>query len=173
MPVHIVPLGNWHTRPSTLPNLYQAFWYSFQGDPHVDITTTYAARRTASAPANICLGGLWLKKKDNIPGFSATTLPPGIPNIYDREYSVPIGVPANTYQYFFLPSVFPDGGNGIECHEGWVRYWVGPIQVEIGGTWYPNGQRVQASTYYGTYATAGLGNDYPHPGRIMGYWTLQ
>ena len=173
MPVHIVPLGNWYTRPSTLPNLYQAFWYSFQGDPHVDITTTYAARRTASAPANICLGGLWLKKKDNIPGFSATTLPPGITGIGDREYSVPIGVPANTYQYFFLPSVLSNGANGIECREGWVRYWVGPAQFESGGTWYTNVQRVLASTYYGTYATAGLGNDYPHPGRIMGYWTLQ
>lgn len=175
MPVHIVRMGYSTTIPSFTPNLYQAFWYMFRGDPHIDVTTTYAARRTAASPANICLGGLWIKKKDYIPGFNATAFSPGISLFADRETgNLPFGIPANTDHYFFLPSVFAHGTNALECHEGNSRYWIKATQIYYDGRWYTNSRRVFGSDNYGTYGRAGIGNYHtPFPDQIIGYWRVQ
>ena len=102
-------------------------WYMIKGDPRLDMTTLCAYKRSATSQANIYIGGVWLKKAANIPGFSAWQAPDGgnyngglHAPIYGVFYPVSTGTPANTDDYFFLPSIINNGawGNGL------LRYWI-------------------------------------------------
>ena len=102
-------------------------WYMIKGDPRLDMTTLCAYKRSATSQANIYIGGVWLKKAANIPGFTAWQAPDGgnyngglHGPIYGVFYPVSTGTPANTDDYFFLPSIINNGawGNGL------LRYWI-------------------------------------------------
>ena len=102
-------------------------WYMIKGDPRLDMTTLCAYKRSATSQANIYIGGVWLKKAANIPGFSSWYAPDGKNYngglhgpIYGVFYPVSTGKPANTDDYFFLPSIINNGawGNGL------LRYWI-------------------------------------------------
>ena len=138
----ITPMGVWDR--TTCPNTNETMWYIHRGDPHMDTISVYAARRAANLPANICLGGLWLKKKANIPGFNATTTYNGLDytgttpggfqysSINYYAFLCPVGKPANTNDYFFLPSVFPYGTDAVQTGSGQLRYWMRTVYSNTG-----------------------------------------
>ena len=126
MKTYITPIGRHN---DTGPNRNQAMWYINRGDPHLDQTTIFAAKRSATLPASICLGGVWIKKHAKIPGFSAGIAPNGIDysNTPVNGYliNLPTGIPININDYFFLPSVFPNSSeSGIQTADGGLRYWM-------------------------------------------------
>ena len=144
---YITPMGYW--REFVGPNTNQALWYIHRGDPHLDQTTIFAAKRSATSPANICLGGVWVKKAAKIPGFTSSTDHTGTNQIYYWEsYHVdgysgylcnmnghvvsPLltGIPTNISDYYFIPGVTPHGtGDGVSIQSaskyGFIRYWIG------------------------------------------------
>ena len=142
---YITPMGYW--REFVGPNTNQALWYIYRGDPHLDQTTIFAAKRSATSPANICLGGIWVKKAAKIPGFTGSNDPFGVNQIYYWETyrvdgysgylsnmnngnlgSLTIGIPTNISDYYFIPSVFGYNvvdGVSIKSGDGIIRYWVG------------------------------------------------
>ena len=143
MRVYITPMGGFWEGHG--PNTNEAMWYIHNGDPHLDQTAIYAAQRSTTLPANICSGGIWLKKKANIPGFSDTKAPNGVNYIsYDsnlgkmssrvNNYALPLsrGIPTNINDYYFLPSVSPYGSTGVTS-TGSLRYWIG-TRCAIGWT---------------------------------------
>ena len=102
-------------------------WYMIKGDPRLDMTTLCAYKRSATSQANIYIGGVWLKKAANIPGFTAWQAPDGgnyngglHGPIYGVFYPLSTGTPANTDDYFFLPSMINNGAWG----NGFLRYWI-------------------------------------------------
>ena len=160
MKVLVTPMGGFSDIER--PNTHQAMWYIYKGDPHLDIISIYAAKRTATSPANICLGGLWLKKKANIPGFTAAVAPDGTSKYHPNHptwcmeaFAVPVlvGKPANTDSYFFLPSVLPENnGPKIKSGDGLIRYWLSDRR----GDW--TGQVFTADP--GPSPTIGVGSNY-------------
>ena len=128
MPTYITPVGEW--QKGLCPNTHQAMWYIYRGDPHLDLTSVYAAKQSATSPASICLGGLWMKKYANIPGFNANYAPDGHQYSYDNycihefAISLPTGKPANTEGYFFLPSIRAMGIYVSDLSGGALRYWL-------------------------------------------------
>lgn len=141
---YITPMGYW--REFVGPNTNQALWYIQRGDPHLDQTTIFAAKRSATSPANICLGGIWVKKAAKIPGFTGSNDPFGRNQIYywetyrvdgysgylcnvnDYAISLPSGIPANINDYYFIPSVSGyqvADGVSIKSGDGMLRYWIG------------------------------------------------
>ena len=144
MRVYITPMGGFWEGHG--PNTNEAMWYIHNGDPHLDQTAIYAAQRSTTLPANICSGGIWLKKKANIPGFSGTEAPNGVNYIsFDsylgkwssrvNNYALPLsrGIPTNINDYYFLPSVSPYGSTGVTSTSGSLRYWIG-TRCAIGWT---------------------------------------
>ena len=144
MRVYITPMGGFWEGHG--PNTNEAMWYIHNGDPHLDQTAIYAAQRSTTLPANICSGGIWLKKKANIPGFSGTEAPNGVNYIsFDsylgkwssrvNNYALPLsrGIPTNINDYYFLPSVSPYGSTGVTSTGGSLRYWIG-TRCAIGWT---------------------------------------
>lgn len=144
MRVYITPMGGFWEGHG--PNTNEAMWYIHNGDPHLDQTAIYAAQRSTTLPANICSGGIWLKKKANIPGFSGTEAPNGVNYIsFDsylgkwssrvNNYALPLsrGIPTNINDYYFLPSVSPYGSTGVTSNNGSLRYWIG-TRCAIGWT---------------------------------------
>ncbi len=86
---------------ATMPNFNEMTWYVLKGDPRWDNTTQW----TADGGASYHTGGVWIKKKAFIEGFSSTE--------YVRNYSVYdqsdnyryAGKPEDTSKYFFLPAL--------------------------------------------------------------------
>ena len=126
--VYYVP-GSWWVA-TTGPYKNEALWYVQKGDPHLDLTPVYAARRGAtptSIPASICSGGVWFKKRANIPGFAAWSAPDGTNKNYGPDYfsystALPQGVPANIDDYFFAPLVLCTTGNDSRITVGNNRF---------------------------------------------------
>ena len=132
--------GPWHVglySGGTTPNVHAGMWYMHKGDPHIDTLTMTVVRLNATAPANLIRGGLWLKKKAFIPGFTPSRAPNGAnylkhhnPLLYmysevnGYKVNVPIGKPADVTNYFFLMSA---GFNGSTLYSGngGTRYWMG------------------------------------------------
>ena len=173
MPIYITPMGPWK---EGVPNVNQALWYMWKGDPHLDKTSIYAARRTATLPANICRGGLWIKKKDKIPGFNAATAHDGANHIkyangvYYGEinnYAIPLptGIPTNINDYYFLPSVSAAPNNEIKSYDGQIRYWIGTYFSD-----YKLSGQVFAVDILPT-PNIGIGANYVEV--IMAYWNIQ
>lgn len=82
------------------PNKIEAIWYASHGDPHWDEQNVW------TNGVFYHVGGVWLKKKSEIPGFSSTNLPSDV-NITGNAYintAVKRGTPTDTSKYFFLPS---------------------------------------------------------------------
>ena len=173
MPIYITPMGPWK---EGVPNVNQALWYMWKGDPHLDKTSIYAARRTATLPANICRGGLWIKKKDKLPGFNAATAHDGANHIkyangvYYGEinnYAIPLptGIPTNINDYYFLPSVSAAPNNEIKSYDGQIRYWIGTYFSD-----YKLSGQVFAVDILPT-PNIGIGANYVEV--IMAYWNIQ
>lgn len=184
---YITPMGNW--REFVGPNTNQALWYMHRGDPHLDQTTIFAAKRSATSPANICLGGIWVKKAAKIPGFTGSNDPFGVNQIYywddyhvggysgylsnvnGHAISLPTGIPANISDYYFMPSVSAYqvvDGVSIKSGDGMIRYW-------IGTRFY--GHLVQGNVFAVDIppavpsATIGVGCNYSTV--VMAYWQAQ
>ena len=105
------------------PNINEAIWYAMQGDPHWDNTTLWATM------GHLYAGGIWLKKKANISGFSdsnynGTHYPLGAGSTIFSNNFVTTGKPTNLTDYFYLPAL----GNYVQGYmlglgDGGV-YWL-------------------------------------------------
>ena len=99
------------THFKALPNVNELCWYVQDGDPYFDTKTLWATMN------HLYCGGIWLKKKDNISGYSSTAAPDGID--YTRSTNTPtysttptLGKPGNPSIYFYLPALgYYDRGN--------------------------------------------------------------
>jgi putative lipoprotein len=109
--------GQWTQMPANVANLNQAMWYIHRGDPKYDLAYSYVIpyKVIATAPERFIVytGGLWLLKKDNIPGFSATVAHNGANYTGGvNNYAFPLaeGRPADAdiSKYFFTPFVIPE-----------------------------------------------------------------
>lgn len=89
------------------PNVHEMFWYADKGDIHWDDTEELFV-----VDDIIYKGGIWIKRKENISGFSSTIDPPGI-NYFGGTYLHPTIPPTNDVlnQYFYLPAL---GAKGVE-----------------------------------------------------------
>ena len=97
------------THFKALPNVNELCWYVQDGDPYWDSKTLWATMN------HLYSGGIWLKKKDNISGYSSTAAPDGID--YTRSTNTPNysttpthGKPGNPSIYFYLPML-----GGYDC----------------------------------------------------------
>ena len=104
------------------PNVNECVWYCKQGDPHWDDQTLWTLY------GHLYKGGIWLKKKANIPGFTASNYNGTdyrIGNISNMNYSVTQGKPSNPNDYFYLPALGRYYGAGVLPFEIGVRgyYW--------------------------------------------------
>lgn len=111
---------------ATMPNPNELAWYLKNGDPRWDETTEW----TMDGGASYHKGGVWIKKKANIAGFSSTAAPDGT-NLcttyqqvgdYTSNYTS-AGKPANTSQYFFLPAQGYQGSSGHNDIGTTGYYW--------------------------------------------------
>ena len=170
MKVFVTPVGGYNGQG---PNTNETMWYMHRGNPHMDITMVYAARRYNGYPANICLGGIWIKKKAYIAGFRGDVAPdgtnyitsggwgsPDYSDVNNYEITIPFGNPQDD-SYLFLPSVYADGGTALKSGNGSIRYWMS-TSFQRGGF---KGQ-VFASDR--APHNLGIGNNYSDV--VMAYW---
>ena len=107
------------TSPAVMPttnkfkscaNLNELLWYAKEGDPHWDGITLWATMD------HLYKGGMWLKKKDHISGFSSSHAPDGIDKTTamaqisylksrDEGKTILQGKPSNLSEYFYLPAL--------------------------------------------------------------------
>ena len=86
------------------PNANEAMWYVLKGEPHWDDTELWATM------GHLYVGGMWIKKKTKISGFSSTEAPDGkdyrtLPNFGEIKNTTIIqGKPSNLNDYFYLPA---------------------------------------------------------------------
>ena len=86
---------------STLPNINELIWYIMQGQPHWDATQLW------SIMGHLYQGGMWFKKRANIPGFSSTQYG-GVDyraTFYGFVNASVKARPANIDEFFFLPAL--------------------------------------------------------------------
>lgn len=87
------------------PNLNELCWYVDQGDPIRDSSELWAFS------GHLYTGGMWLKKRGNISGYSTTVAPNGRNYTQSTSYpsysnyAVPQGKPNNLNNYFYLPAL--------------------------------------------------------------------
>lgn len=82
------------------PNKVEAAWYIAHGDLHWDPNYLW------TNGYEIYKGGMWILKKNNIPGFNSTTLPADVTFSSSNQYqntSIQQGMPTDTTKYFVLP----------------------------------------------------------------------
>ena len=134
------------------PNVNEALWYAFKGDPHWDNTTPWLLHN------HLYTGGMWLKTKSKIcadegitasymeNGYKADIGPyAGTYNTY-QDYSYDGSAPTfdntaasintpltNTAGYFFLPALGYYGTVGSDYN----KVWLTDVGV-TGGYWTPN-----------------------------------
>lgn len=106
------------------PNANELYWYVQGGDPHWDTTELWAFT------GHLHVNGMWLRKKGNIPSYSATVAPDGIdytrrsttPPSYYGNTIITTDKPGNLDDYFYLPDVGEyDGTSG--CKLSGTGYW--------------------------------------------------
>ena len=134
------------------PNKIEAIWYASHGDPHWDDQYVWTNGMFYH------VGGVWLKKKSEIPGFSSTNLPSDV-NITRNAYintAVKSGTPTDTSKYFFLPSqgYLSPNNNQIQSNIAQsCQYWTKDA-YDSDKAWYflayPSG--VQVRTNYKAYS---------------------
>ncbi|OWP33004.1 hypothetical protein CBG55_01960 [Prevotella intermedia] len=87
------------------PNVNETWWYIQDGDPHWDSEELWVMYD------HLYTGGMWLKKKNNISGFSSSRSPNGTDYTTKPESAsynnnnVPFGRPENSEKYFYLPAL--------------------------------------------------------------------
>ena len=128
---------------ATMPNPNELYWYIENGDPRWDNTTKW----TVDDGATYNTGGVWIKKKKYITGFSSTV---GKNGVDMRTTYVRHDVETDTYRtagkpadseidkYFFLPAMGymapVNGGGNLERigNAGW--YWSsGSVELDVYG----------------------------------------
>ena len=137
---------------ATMPNPNELYWYLSGGDPRWDNTTEWTDEGDVTSPkATKYTGGVWIKKKQYITGFSSTVGVGGVDmRTTSKSYEVNSttytsgGKPANTSQYFFLPAL------GLYSHGGSV------VVKGIGGYYWSSYSNVynsgiNAECAYGLY----------------------
>ena len=116
LPIYRLRSGTWAQLPAGVANTNQAMWYINRGNPQYDLTYSYLIpfKITPSAPErfHVYTGGLWVLKKDNIPGFSAAVAHNGANysgTVNNYGISLPAGRPSDTEisKYFFIPFARP------------------------------------------------------------------
>ena len=142
LPIIRPSVGTW-TAYSGAANINQAMWYIHRGDPKYDLTHSYLIpfKMSPSAPERffVYTGGLWMLKKDHIPGFNAATAHNGVNysggGVNNYGFALAEGRPsdADISKYFFTPLVSPQQlsgnryrflpSNGIRC---WTSTSAGP-----------------------------------------------
>ena len=83
----------------TLPNAIEAVWYAMKGEPHWDADEPWIGM------GHLYKGGMWIKKKAYISGFSSTNVPAGGYIGYARNSSIVQGPPSasEVSHFFYLP----------------------------------------------------------------------
>ena len=144
------------------PNANETWWYIQDGDPHWDSEELWVMYD------HLYTGGMWFKKKDNIPTFSSTQAPDNKDyttqdiSAYYENPDVPFGRPDNSEKYFYLPAL---GGYGYgrfdnigEVGNYWTcspTPWNGSPSVATKGAYYlyfylsNDGKKCTASLYGG------------------------
>ncbi|WP_424043719.1 hypothetical protein [Prevotella denticola] len=93
---------------TSLPNVNELVWYCMKGDPHWDYELW-------TSMGHLHRGGIWLKKKSEIPGFTPNNDPDGIdwradpikafPGFHKIGTTLPPIPAADADKYFFLPAL--------------------------------------------------------------------
>ena len=122
------------------PNANECLWYTMHGDPHWDTTELW------STNGHLYTTGMWLKKKDNISGYTAAVAPDGID--YTRsinKITYPKGYNSSVTQnrpttnaldnYFYLPVL-------DKYYTGTLYYTPGNSGYYWSSTPYPNRDNV-------------------------------
>ncbi len=140
------------------PNANEAIWYVLKGKPHWDIELW-------ATMEHLYAGGMWIKKKTKISGFSSTEAPDGkdyrtllYPTFNTIENNNIIqGKPSNLNDYFYLPA----RGyylNGLFAIPGlYGRYWTSTGEPDN-----PGGVCVMDFSSYGLSVGT-------HIGRMFGF----
>ena len=105
-----------------LPNVNELCWYVQDGDLYFDFNTLWATMN------HLYAGGVWLKKKGNISGYSSTAAPDGID--YTRSTNTPTysttltpGKPGNPSDYFYLPALGRYNRGNFASVGSYGLYW--------------------------------------------------
>ena len=113
---------------ASMPNPNEMYWYISGGDPRWDGETEW----TDDDGVTKYKGGVWIKKKQYITGFSSTVGAGGVDmRTTEKIYSVNSATyisgkkPANTSQYFFLPALgyYNTGTNYVQDKGILGSYW--------------------------------------------------
>ena len=88
------------------PNQHEMYWYAARGDIHWD-----DAEELFVVDGVIYKGGIWIKRKENISGFSSTIDPPEATYQVSSAYVTTPPTNSILNQYFYLPAL---GAKGIE-----------------------------------------------------------
>lgn len=116
LPIFRLRSGTWDQLPGGVANTNQAMWYIHKGNPKYDLTHSYVIpiKFSTHAPERFLVytGGLWVLKKENIPGFSAAVAHNGVNYTgFVNNYGIPLsaGRPsdAEISKYFFIPFAHP------------------------------------------------------------------
>lgn len=123
------------------PNANEAFWYAKDGKPHWDDKTIWCTRK------HLYVGGLWLKKKENILNFSSSKDPNGVDRTkvkptsptdpYYTNNNVIKARPTNVEDYFFLPALGSYASGRFLGFQDHGDYWTStpsPFAVSPYGT---------------------------------------
>ena len=137
---------------ATMPNPNEMYWYVSGGDPRWDSETEWTDEGDITSPkATKYKGGVWIKKKQYITGFSSTVGMDGVDmRTTTKGYAVTSttyksgGKPANTSQYFFLTALGLYSHNASVVAKGTGGYYWSSYAAQ-----YHTGLNMQAA--YGLY----------------------
>lgn len=105
---------------ATMPNFNELTWYIMKGDPRWDNTTQW----TADGGSSYHTGGVWIKKKAFIEGFSSTEPVRNYPVRDESDNYRYAGKPEDTSKYFFLPALgSKTNTDNISGQETTAVYW--------------------------------------------------
>ena len=105
------------------PNVNEFCWYAKEGDPHWDNSTLWATM------GHLYIGGMWLKKKAHIPGFTSSNAFNGIDYTTVRGWTgynntkIRQGKPTNLSHYFFLPAFGNYDSGRLRGLQGRNHFW--------------------------------------------------
>ena len=116
LPIVRPSVGTWGGYAG-VANINEAMWYIHRGDPKYDLTYSYLIpfKISPSSPERffVYTGGLWMLKKDHIPGFNAATAHNGVNysggGVNNYGFALAEGRPsdADISKYFLTPLVSP------------------------------------------------------------------
>ena len=124
---------------ATMPNYNELTWYVLRGDPHWDETTEW----TDDGGASYHTGGVWIKKKQYITGFSSTEPVETTRYSDDSDNYRYAGKPEDTSKYFFLPAL----GHQTSTVDILDRGVIGMYWSSSAGTTVTSGSEVMPRAY--------------------------